>query len=164
MDAEGKADRAANEIVDLVEQKVQHSTSQIKGTRLSPDIHNSAHPIATDTVERMEHTVQDDAELPEWVIAESRAMSREVTPPDQFFFRDQGERKGRDCGPVAVISTLYYICCKTGIKRAELEALLAYHEICQFAATHLQQQTILEVAQVDATQMEGCQKEVHRAT
>ena len=40
----------------------------------------------------------------------------------------------------------------------ELKSLL------QFAATHLQQQTILEVAQVDATQMVGCQEKVHRAT
>ena len=53
MDAEEKADRAANEIVDLVAQEVQHSTttSQITGPRLSPDMHISAHPIATDTRE-----------------------------------------------------------------------------------------------------------------
>ena len=46
----------------------------------------------------------------------------------------------------------------------ELESLLAYHAIRQFAATHLQQQTILKAAQVDANQMVGCQEEVHRAT
>ena len=76
-----------------------------------------------------------------------------MTPPAQFFFRNQGERQGGDCGPAVVICTLYYIYCKTGVKRAELESLIAYHAIRQFAATHLQQQTILEVAQVDATQM-----------
>jgi hypothetical protein len=91
-------------------------------------------------------------------------MSRQVTPPDQFFFRDQRERQNGDCGPAAVIGTLYYIHCKTGVKRVELESLLAYRTISQFATTHLQQQTILEVAQMDATQMEGCQEEVYRAT
>ena len=30
--------------------------------------------------------------------------------------------------------------------------------------THLQQQTLLEAAQVDSTQMKGCQAELHRAT
>ena len=88
MDAEEKADRAANEIVDLEEQEVQHSTSQITGPRLSPDMHNSAHPISTDTAERLEHTGQDEEALSEWLIAESQAMSREVTPPDQFFSCD----------------------------------------------------------------------------
>ena len=68
---------AANGIVDLVEQMVQHSTSQLMGTRLFPDMH------------------------------------------------------------------IYYVYCKTGVERVELESLLAYHAIRQFAATHLQQQTIL---------------------
>ena len=87
-----------------------------------------------------------------------------MTPPVQFFFRDQGERQDGDCGPSAVIDTLYYIYCKAGVKRVELESLLAYRAIRQFAVTHLQQQTILEVVQVDATQMVGCQEEVYRAT
>ena len=46
----------------------------------------------------------------------------------------------------------------------ELKSLLAYSAIRQLAATHLQQQTLLEVAQVDETQMVGCQSEVQRAT
>ena len=45
-----------------------------------------------------------------------------------------------------------------------LESLLAYRAIRQLAATHLQQQTLLEVAQVDDTQMVGCQSEVQKAT
>ena len=45
-----------------------------------------------------------------------------------------------------------------------LETLLAYRSIRRFAAAHLQQQTLLEVAQVDDTQMVGCQSEVQRAT
>ena len=45
-----------------------------------------------------------------------------------------------------------------------LESLLTYRVIRQLAATHLQQQTLLEVAQVDDSQMVGSQIEVHRAT
>ena len=45
-----------------------------------------------------------------------------------------------------------------------LETLLTYRAIRRFAAVHLQQQTLLEVAQVEDTQMVGCQSEVHRAT
>ena len=45
-----------------------------------------------------------------------------------------------------------------------LETLLAYRAIHRFAAAHIQQQTLLEVAQVDDTQMVGCQSEVQRAT
>ena len=44
-----------------------------------------------------------------------------------------------------------------------LETLLAYRAIRRFAAAHLQQQTLLEVAQVEDTQMVGCQLEVQRA-
>ena len=81
-----------------------------------------------------------------------------------ILFRDQGERQDGDCGPAAGIGTLYYIYCKTGVKRAELESLLTYRAIRQFAMTHLQRQTILTAAQVDDTQMVGCQEEVHKAT
>ena len=44
-----------------------------------------------------------------------------------------------------------------------LETLLAYRAIRRFAAAHIQQQTLLEVAQVDDTQMVGCQLEIERA-
>ena len=44
-----------------------------------------------------------------------------------------------------------------------LETVLTYRAIRRFAAVHLQQQTLLEVAQVDDTQMVGCQSEVQRA-
>ena len=47
---------------------------------------------------------------------------------------------------------------------AAFKSLLTYAVICQFATTHLQQQTLLTAAQVDNSQMEGCQAEVHRAT
>jgi hypothetical protein len=127
-------------------------------------MHTSAHPIATDTAGRLEHAGQEEEAISEWVITESIAMSREVTLPDQIFFRDQGERQNRDSGPAAVIGTLYYVYCKTGVKRAELESLLTYRAICQFATTHLQRQTILTAAQVDDTQMEGCHEKVYRAT
>ena len=117
-----------------------------------------------DTVERLEHGGTEEEAIPEWVITESRAMSREVTPPAQYFFRDQGERQDGDCGPAAVIVTLNYIYCKTGVKRAELESPLTYRAIRQFATIYLQRQTILTAAQVDDTQMVGCQEEVHKAT
>ena len=45
-----------------------------------------------------------------------------------------------------------------------LESLLTYRAIRQLAATHLQQQTLLEVAQVDDSQMVGSQVEVQLAT
>ena len=44
-----------------------------------------------------------------------------------------------------------------------LETLLAYRAIRRFAAVHIQQQTLLDVAQVDDTQMVGCQLEIQRA-
>ena len=91
-------------------------------------------------------------------------MNREVTPPALLFFRDQGERQDGDCGSAAAIGTLYYIYCKAGVTRVGLESLLTYRAIRQLAATHLQQQTVLEVAQVDDSQMVGSQIEVHRAT
>ena len=126
-------DRATDEIVNLVEQEVQYPASQPTGTRLYPDRHISTQQIAIDTAERLEHGGTEEEAIPEWVIIESRAMSREVTPPAQYFFRNQGERQDGDCGPAAVIGTLYYIYCKTGVKRAELESLLTYRAIRQFA-------------------------------
>ena len=36
---------------------------------------------------------EEEAAIPEWVITESRDMNREVTPPAQLFFRDQGKDK-----------------------------------------------------------------------
>ena len=71
--AEGKADRAAVENVDLAEQTVQYPASRLTGTRLSPDMHTSAHTIATDTVERLKHAGQKEEAIPKWVITESRA-------------------------------------------------------------------------------------------
>ena len=55
MGAEGKADRTADVIVDKVEQTVQYPAIRLTGTRLSLDMHTSAHSIATDTAERLEH-------------------------------------------------------------------------------------------------------------
>ena len=66
-------------------------------------------------------------------------MNREVTPPVQFFFRDQVERQDGDCGPAAAIGTLYYIYCKAGVTQVALESLLTYRDIRQLAATPRQQ-------------------------
>ena len=94
MDAEKQADRAANEIVELVEQEVQRSAGPLTGSSLSPGMHIPTHSIATDTMEWLAYAAQEEeTAIPEWVITESREMNREVTPPVQFFFRDQGERQ-----------------------------------------------------------------------
>ena len=58
---------------------------------------------------------------------------------------------------------MYYIYCKAGVTRVALETLLEYRAIRRFAAAHIQQQTLLEVAQVDDTQMVGCQLKIQRA-
>ena len=81
-----------------------------------------------------------------------------------MFFRDSGERQDGDCGPAAVIGALYYVYCQTGLKRTALESLMTYSAIRHFATDHLQQRTLLAAAQVDYTQMEGWQAELHRAT
>ena len=105
IDAEEQADRAATEIVDLVEQDSQRSAGSPTGSSPSLDMHIPLPSIATGT----EVTEQEEEEeaIPEWVITESREMNREVTPPIQLFFRDQGERQDGDCGPAAAIGTLY---------------------------------------------------------
>ena len=76
-------DRAATEIVDLVEHEVQHSAGTTTGASPAQDTHISVNSVATDPAE--------EEAIPEWVITESREMNREVTPPVQLFFRDQGE-------------------------------------------------------------------------
>jgi hypothetical protein len=129
MSSEEKEDRATDEIVDLVEQEAQYPTSRPTGNRQYPDGPLSAQQITTDTAERLELAGQKEEAIPEWVITESREMSREVTPPVQYFVWDQGERQDGDCGPVAVIGTLYYVYCKSGVKRVELESLLTYRAI-----------------------------------
>ena len=58
---------------------------------------------------------------------------------------------------------MYYIYCQAGGTRVALETLLAYRAIRRFAAVHIQQQTLLDVARVDDTQMVGCQLEIQRA-
>jgi hypothetical protein len=51
-----------------------------------------------------------------------------------------------------------------GLKRTALESLLTYRTIRQLATNHLQQRTLLEAAQMNYTQMDGWQVEIHRAT
>ena len=102
----------------------------------------------------------DDCDIPEWVIAESQALSREITPPEQLFFRDQGERQNCNCGSASVIGTLYFIFCSTGRKRTKLESLLTYRAIRQFDRVHLQQRTLLKAAQLKPDQMATYQTEL----
>ena len=61
-------DRAATEIVDLVEQEIQHSAGTPKGASPSPDTHIPAYSVVTDPAE--------EEAIPEWVITESRKMNR----------------------------------------------------------------------------------------
>ena len=93
------------------------------------DRDNWGHDIANTQVDRTEVAGQDDDGIPAWVIAESTAISREVTPPEHLFFRHQGERQDGDSGPEAVIGTPYYIYCKTGVIRAAFESRLTYADI-----------------------------------
>jgi hypothetical protein len=79
----------------------------------------------------------DFSNIPEHILAESREMSREVTPPAQLFFHDHEERQDGDCGPAAAIGTLYYVYCQTGLKRTALESLPTYRTIQQFTTTRL---------------------------
>ena len=128
--ADLEADRAATEITNLVEQEGHHLTrykhrppASGQGTEHAPkddrdlsvvttyDLdHGSNHKrkdqeddkVATAT----DVFIPDDYDILEWVIAESQALSREVTPPQPLFFRDQKERQDGDCGPAAVIRVL----------------------------------------------------------
>ena len=129
IDAEEQADRAATEIVDLVEQDAQRSASSLTGSSPSPDMHIPSPSITPGTVARSTFTEQEEeVAISQWVITESREMNREVTPPVQIFLRP-GERQDGDCGPAAVIGTMYYIYCQAGVTRVALETLLAYRAI-----------------------------------
>ena len=87
IDAEEQADRAATEIVDLVEQDAQRSAGSLTGSNTSPDMHTLSPSIATSAVARSACTEQEEeVATPEWVLTESREMNREVTPPAQLFF------------------------------------------------------------------------------
>ena len=85
LDAEEQADRAANEIVDLVEQEAQRSAESPTGYSTPSDMHKSR-LMVTREVERLACTEQEEEVIPEWVIAESRDMNREVAPPAHLFF------------------------------------------------------------------------------
>ena len=108
-DEEEQADRAAIEIVNLVEQDAQHSARSLTGPSTPPDMHTPSPSRDMSAMLRSAGTEQEEEEaaIPEWVITKSREMNREVTPPAQLFFRAQGERQYGDCGPTAVIVTLY---------------------------------------------------------
>ena len=90
LDAEAVTDRAATEIFELVEQGLLNPIGPWNATQLSlerkganeqEDRGNRRHDIATNPVDRTEFTGQEDDGIPEWVMAESKALSREVPPP-----------------------------------------------------------------------------------
>jgi hypothetical protein len=99
LDVKAAADRAATEIVELVEQGPLNSIGpwnepqlslERKGVNEQKNRGNRRHGIATTPVDRTEFAGQDDDGTPAWVTAESKAISGEVTPPDRLLIRDQG--------------------------------------------------------------------------
>ena len=89
-DAEEQADRAATEIVDLVEQDAQHSARSLTGPSTQPEMHTPSPSMDMSATLRSAGTEQEEeAAIPEWVITESQEMNREVTPPAQLFFLDE---------------------------------------------------------------------------
>ena len=88
-DSEAKADQAATEIVELVEQKMSNLPSHERATQQS--------------LEALTLPDTDVSDIPAHILAESREMSNEVTPPVNLFFHDEGERQDGDCGPAALI-------------------------------------------------------------
>ena len=109
------ADMAATEIVDLVE-KVYLSSANHKETHHMEDRSgvfeqdNMKHVIAESTSAATKLTPQDSSDIPAWVLAESE-MSREVTPPTQFFFsRPRGTTRWRlrprDCHRDSILHIL----------------------------------------------------------
>ena len=112
LDVEAAADRAATEIVDLVDQELLSSTTRDrKGVDESVDRDNRGHGIANTQVDRTEVAGQDDDGIPVWVITESKAISREVTPPEHLFFsRSRGtSRRGLWAGSSHWHAILYVL-------------------------------------------------------
>jgi hypothetical protein len=64
-----------------------------KGVDEPVDSDNRGHDIATTPADRTEFAGQDDDEIPAWVIAASKAIRREVTPPEHLFFEIKGNVK-----------------------------------------------------------------------
>ena len=170
LESEELTDRAATEMEDHVEQDYSCATNLTRMAQHTeawtgdPEPDNLAQNQTKSISTKTEITSQVSSDIPDWVLAESEAMSREVTPPTQCFFQDSGERQDGDCSPAVVIGALYYVYCQTGLKRTALESLMTYSAIRHFATDHLQQRTLLAAAQVDYTQMEGWQVELHRVT
>ena len=76
-DAEEQADRAATEIVDLVEQDAQHSERSLTGSSTPLDMHTLSTSTNTSAMLRSAGTEQEEeVAIPEWVITESREMNR----------------------------------------------------------------------------------------
>ena len=95
--------------MDLVEQDAQRSAGPLTGSNTPLDMPTLSHSIAQSAVPQLACTEQEEeAAIPGWVITESREMNREVTPPAQLFFRDQGERQDGNCRPAAVIGITIY--------------------------------------------------------
>ena len=73
--SEAKAAQAATQIVELVEQEMSVLQPHERVMKQSSEV-----PTLPDT---------DVSDIPEYILAESREMSKEVTPPVHLFFRDE---------------------------------------------------------------------------
>ena len=103
--------------------------------------------------------------IPEWILEKNRQLNRSVTPPDRHFIRDQGERNDGDCEPAAVIGAVFYLGSRAGSRLNQtLKERLSYEVVREFAAHHLQHQSLLSVAKVGAgnTLLEAEVKEAAR--
>ena len=91
LDAEDEADRAATEIVELVDQELLNLTTRDwKGVDAPLDRDTRGRDIADTQVDRTEVAGQEDDEILAWVIAASKTMSREVTHRYSSFFEIKG--------------------------------------------------------------------------
>ena len=107
-----KRTRQPTEITDLVEQEGHHiigSKRRLSNSEQGKEhasqaasVHSAVTTSASDHDSHQQRANQEDdklviaiedpfpsdeSEIPEWVIAESKALSREITPPEQLIFR-----------------------------------------------------------------------------
>ena len=101
--------------------------------------------------QRADTEESDVSDIPEWILADNLQLNRSITPPEGQFIRDQGERNDGDCGPAAVIGAVFYLGSRADSKlRQTLMERLSYEVAREFAAHHLQYQSLLSVAKMGA--------------
>ena len=99
LDSVELGDRATTAMEEHIEQdyqgatnptrRAQHAEAWTGDSKPGNLVQNKLESTSTETA----ITSQVSSDIPEWVLAESEAMSREVTPPTQYFFRTAGRDK-----------------------------------------------------------------------